>query len=277
MIRLQYMILNNLKDEEIAFHFHSSYEITYYLSGAGYCEYQKQPISPSKFSGQETTHYIPPSASQKPKNKFYFRKGALIVFPPNTIHYKKHTEDSRFLSLVFDILDSALVPKNLHYSNVIGKNMFRFSEIEDEYCHKRSNYLKIVECLLTEICIELNRNETINNGVEDFITQTVHYIDDYFLSNIDFELYCRTNGYSLDYFRHKFKEFIGFSPKAYLLKKRTEYAASLLRFTELPIHEISEMCKFGDYMHFSTYFSSKYGMSPTKYRNSLKQNQPFLT
>lgn len=29
MIRLQYMILNNLKDEEIAFHFHSSYEITY--------------------------------------------------------------------------------------------------------------------------------------------------------------------------------------------------------------------------------------------------------
>lgn len=271
MIDLKYMVINNLRDEEIALHFHSSYELTYYLSGAGYCEYQKEPLFAAvPPDGEETTHYILPSVAPLPRTRFYFKKGSMILFPPDIAHYKKHTEPSRFLSLVFDISDSAFIPKHIHYTNVMGRNTFLFSEMEQEYYNKKANYLKMIECLLSQVFIEFTRNETLGNGVDDFIRQSIRYIDDYFLTAIDFELYCRTNGYSLDYFRHKFKEFSEYSPKAYLLKKRLDYASHLLRFTDLSIREISEICKFGDYMHFSVYFSKKYGVSPSSYRKQKR-------
>ena len=72
MINLQYMIINNLKDEEIALHYHASYELTYYFSGTGYCEYQNAPIERAAFNEIETTHYIPPSIAQNVTSKICF-------------------------------------------------------------------------------------------------------------------------------------------------------------------------------------------------------------
>lgn len=266
MINLQYMIINNLKDEEIALHYHASYELTYYFSGTGYCEYQNTPIERAAFNEIETTHYIPPSIAQNVTSKICFEKGSVIIFPPYVAHRKKHTENSRFLSLVFDIHDSALLPDQIHYKNATGKTSFLLSEIENEYLAKKNNYMKMVECLLAEVCIELNRNDVTYKDIQGFITQTIHFLDDYFLNQIDLKHYCQSNGYSLDYFRHKFKNATGLSPKSYVMRHRMNYAKSLLQYTDMPIHEISELCRFSDYTHFTAYFTSKFGMSPTRFR-----------
>lgn len=265
MINLQYMIINNLQDEEIALHYHTSYELTYYFTGTGYCEYQKTPIKHATFHGTDTTHYIPPHFANV-TSKLCFEKGSVIIFPPYVAHRKKHTENSRFLSLVFDITDSALLPDQIHYKNATGKTTFLFSEIENEFLSKKSNYMKMVQCLLAEVCIELNRSDVAYKDIQGFVTQAVRFLDDYFLNQIDLKHYCQSNGYSLDYFRHKFKQVTGLSPKSYVMRHRMNYAKSLLQFTDMPIHEISELCRFADYTHFTAYFSSKFGMSPTKFR-----------
>ncbi len=50
------------------------------------------------------------------------------------------------------------------------------------------------------------------------------------------------------------------------MRHRMNYAKSLLQYTDMPIHEISELCRFSDYTHFTAYFTSKFGMSPTRFR-----------
>lgn len=271
MLHLKYMIINNLDQEEIAPHFHSSYELTYYIFGKGYCEYQEKDINPqSQINPTETSHYLPTFQKDVPKKRIDFKTNSCIIFPPYKLHYKNHTENSRFLSLVFDATEQSFVPKLNKYIITSARIQSLFSQIADEYTEKNAYYIKKIECLLTEIFIEINRGEQNHSSVNDFIIQTMRYLDDYFLSDVDFDSYCAANGYSIDYFRHKFKETAKTSPKAYVLEKRLEHACALLRMTNMPIYQIAEICKFSDYSQFSTYFSKKYGISPIKYKKTNK-------
>lgn len=263
MIKLHYLMENNLKNEEIAPHFHSFYEITYYYSGTGYCEYQPD-AGLGAADRQEASHYIPQYRFDAEKRRIDFAKDSCIVLPPKTVHFKKHTENSRFLSLGFLITDPAIVPQKTHYTTISSKVKTLFNAILEEYQQKNAGYGKMIECLIAEICIELTRDQFVDTGIDDFVKQTMYYIDDHY--EIDLVPYCRSNGYSVDYFRHKFKQITGMSPHAYVLQKRMQYACTLLSTTRLSIAYISEICKFTDYAQFSAGFTKRQGMSPSEYR-----------
>ncbi len=273
MVQLKYSIINDESAEKgIAPHFHASYELTYYISGKGYCEYQeKRTALPTSADARET--YLPYFEEGAEKKRLYFGTGSCILFPPNTVHSKRHTEDSRFLSLVFDVTDETLRPTKIYCSVVeSGPISHLLNRAINEYKTKQANYVKMLNCLLSELCIELCRSgqNPMENGIDDFISQSVQYVDDYYLSEIDFKHFCESNGYSLDYFRHKFKTQTGYPPKAYLLKKRIDHAVLLLTSTNLSVNRIAELCQFGDYSQFSTYFSKRFGLSPMQYRKKNK-------
>ena len=75
-------------------------------------------------------------------------------------------------------------------------------------------------------------------------------------------------GLSRAHFSREFRRAFGESPHAYLLTRRLERAAALLRNTD---HSVADVCfsvGLQSLGSFTTSFTRTYGMSPTAYRSS---------
>jgi AraC-like DNA-binding protein len=71
---------------------------------------------------------------------------------------------------------------------------------------------------------------------------------------------------SLSSFKREFRRCYGTTPAKWLMKRRLECAAQMLRTTSLNMIEIALECGFEEPSHFSRSFKSKFGRSPTVYR-----------
>ena len=73
-------------------------------------------------------------------------------------------------------------------------------------------------------------------------------------------------GLSRAHFSREFRRAFGESPHAYLLTRRLERAAALLRGTDRSVMEICLAVGLQSVGSFTTSFTRTYGMSPTAYR-----------
>lgn len=73
-------------------------------------------------------------------------------------------------------------------------------------------------------------------------------------------------GLSRAHFSREFKRAFGESPHQYLLTRRLERAAALLRTTDWPVADICFAVGAGSLGSFTTSFSRIFGQSPTAYR-----------
>ena len=76
----------------------------------------------------------------------------------------------------------------------------------------------------------------------------------------------RAAGLSRAHFSREFRRTFGESPHAYLLTRRLERAAALLRTTDNSVAEICFSVGLQSVGSFTTSFTRTYGMSPTAYR-----------
>ena len=67
------------------------------------------------------------------------------------------------------------------------------------------------------------------------------------------------------YFRKIFLAKFGVSPREYIISRRLDYAAQLLRSGQFQISDIAYMCGYAEPCHFSREFKKKFGVSPAKY------------
>jgi AraC-like DNA-binding protein len=79
----------------------------------------------------------------------------------------------------------------------------------------------------------------------------------------------RAAGLSRAHFSREFRRAFGESPHAYLLTRRLERAAALLRATDRPVVEICFAVGLRSVGSFTTSFTRAYGVSPTAYRASF--------
>jgi AraC-like DNA-binding protein len=79
----------------------------------------------------------------------------------------------------------------------------------------------------------------------------------------------RAAGLSRAHFSEQFRRAFGVSPHAYLLTRRLERAAALLRGTDRSVAEICMAVGVSSVGSFTTSFRRTYGMSPTAYRASF--------
>lgn len=76
----------------------------------------------------------------------------------------------------------------------------------------------------------------------------------------------RAAGYSRAHFSRAFRLTFGQPPHAYLITRRLERAASLLRITDRPVVEICHAVGWDSVGSFTSSFSRTYGLSPARYR-----------
>jgi AraC-like DNA-binding protein len=86
---------------------------------------------------------------------------------------------------------------------------------------------------------------------------------------LDVDDLARAAGLSRAHFSRAFRAAFGESPHAYLLTRRLERAAALLRTTDRSVAEICLAVGLQSVGSFTTSFGRSYGMSPTAYRASF--------
>jgi AraC-like DNA-binding protein len=87
-----------------------------------------------------------------------------------------------------------------------------------------------------------------------------------FAEPLDVDDLARVAGLSRAHFSREFRRTFGESPHAYLLTRRLERAAALLRGTDHSVAEICFSVGLQSVGSFTTSFTRTYGMSPTAYR-----------
>ncbi len=86
---------------------------------------------------------------------------------------------------------------------------------------------------------------------------------------LDVDDMARAAGLSRAHFSREFRRAFGESPHAYLLTRRLERAAALLRTTDNSVAEICLAVGLQSIGSFTTSFSRTFGQSPTVYRASF--------
>lgn len=72
-------------------------------------------------------------------------------------------------------------------------------------------------------------------------------------------------GISEVYLRRLFLRVFGVSPKEYIVKKRIEYAKSLLRSGDFSVSAVAALCGYSEPCHFSREFTRRVGVAPSQY------------
>lgn len=87
-----------------------------------------------------------------------------------------------------------------------------------------------------------------------------------FCHNLSLEEFAKLCNRSLSTFKRDFKKLFRVSPGKWLLTKRLEYAAVLLRNSTANISQIAFECGFEDLSHFSKAFKEKFDVPPLQFR-----------
>lgn len=91
-------------------------------------------------------------------------------------------------------------------------------------------------------------------------------VDARYTEQIDVDDMASAAGLSRAHFSREFRRAFGETPRAYLLTRRLERAAALLRNTDHSVAEICFSVGLQSVGSFTTSFTRAYGMSPTAYR-----------
>lgn len=93
-----------------------------------------------------------------------------------------------------------------------------------------------------------------------------------FRYNLALEEYARLCHRSLSSFKREFQAQFNESPGKWLLQRRLEHAAKLLRHSAMNVTEIAFESGFEDVSHFSRVFKERFGAPPLAYRQSAVMN-----
>jgi AraC-like DNA-binding protein len=90
-----------------------------------------------------------------------------------------------------------------------------------------------------------------------------------FRFNLSLEEYAKMCHRSLSSFKRDFQEHFQESPGKWLLQKRLDHSAALLRNSKMNVTEIAFESGFEDVSHFSRVFKERFEISPMVYREKL--------
>jgi AraC-like DNA-binding protein len=105
--------------------------------------------------------------------------------------------------------------------------------------------------------------------LERHLLQARDLVDARYAERLGVDDMARAAGLSRAHFSREFKSVFGESPHAYLLTRRLERAAALLRATDRPVVSICFAVGLRSVGSFTTSFTRAYGITPTAYRASF--------
>ncbi|MBP7177060.1 MAG: helix-turn-helix transcriptional regulator [Thermoclostridium sp.] len=161
--------------------------------------------------------------------------------------------------------------KASHYSNHLVSLISRF---EAESKNKQFGYQFILDCLSTEITIQLIREMKSNLPIPPAakkysVRKDINIAIDYLWENssLEFSLdtLCQITNLSPYYFIRLFRDHTGKTPYEYYMDIKISKAMSYLRNRQHSITEVCFLLGFSSHSHFSSVFRKRVGVTPTEY------------
>ena len=126
---------------------------------------------------------------------------------------------------------------------------------------------------ITKLCIMIMRRvlsvdeqQSAVDAVHSPIQEAILYVRTHFRDNISAEAVAKTVHLSPNYFSEYFKKQTGEKFSLFVLRLRIDFAANLLKISDLSVKEIAFESGFNSAAYFSNTFKAFYHMSPDRYR-----------
>lgn len=178
---------------------------------------------------------------------------------------------TEFYIVEFDIADKDLsFLKRINKVNHPETYEEIFKQLE-RYCNffhiAQGGYRVKSKALLYELIYNLFKENYKANltPLETDLERAKNYIDANIKEKITVDMLAEIAGYSVSYFKRKFKEFYKISPGEYLSDVRINKAKTMLDSKMYSITEITNECGFSSESYFSHAFKNAVGKSPKNY------------
>ena len=199
-------------------------------------------------------------------NKFVAKKGDLVFFKANNLHYgwKKSLSNVSFYWIHF-ISQEEIEFENcytLKDSSFLCQ-LFKLVFIFETYSQKDAS---IAATLLVHAAKKaVSQTQVCHNAV---IENVLSYIDANIHKKLTVSDIALKFGYHKDYISKKVKEYTGMSLKKYITSLKLKLAKELLLDSDKSVKEICACCGFSDYKQFLKLFKKTEGVTPSVYRNT---------
>lgn len=236
----------------------------------------------------------------KANNKeFQLKQGEIIFHKPNEFHTLKTDKETAANVFVISFVCSSktmsffkgktmTVPSKLkkHISTIIEEYSQTFNTMatKDIKLELKENPpiggQQMIKTYLEQFLIMLIRSENDNHDLRIFpskesmenhiVSQILHIIEDNTYSKISVDQICSELNYSRTYLSKIFKTVSGYTILEYILMNKIREAKKLIREERYNFTQISDLLAFDNPHYFSAVFKKISNMTPTSYKNSVK-------
>ena len=134
--------------------------------------------------------------------------------------------------------------------------------------------IRINQCivsLLTQLLLDSIRSDRDASAWPAYVKQMVNRVEHSYAESITLERLAGEFGVSKFHLSREFKRLVGMNFMEYLMRIRLSHAKELLRFSDIPVAEVSQRCGFHDVSHFIRIFKQREeGNTPLNYRRQWK-------
>jgi AraC-like DNA-binding protein len=236
-------------------------------------------------TGKKTWHTADGVWTANPGETLFFKKGAAIVeqhFEMDFCLLMFFIPDDLVRSTVREIAGSlAAVPARgttiqsvLRVENDVALSAF-FQSMRTYFSGNEKPSEPLVRLKMKELIVGIltsGRNPALAAYFRQLGDNTqpsvAEIMEANFRFNLSLEEYARLCHRSLSSFKRDFQNHFQDTPGKWLLRKRIEYAAALLRTSKLNVTEIAFESGFEDVSHFSRVFKDRFDVPPLAYRQA---------
>lgn len=196
-------------------------------------------------------------------------------FSSVTVHFRKEILEKIYEGSVPSFLKEHKSPSKRNSVHVAASGLIKqyFQGLIHYFKHRELITDEIIILKLKEIILLLLQTENAEHVQEImhglFSPHTLNFkeiVERHICSSLSIQELASLCHLSSSSFKRKFRKIYDESPGNYLMRKRTEQVANLLRVSDETITQIAYACGFRSISHLSKAFKKRYGVSPSTYR-----------
>lgn len=237
---------------------------------AGFVHYQNlMPLH--KHKKFEVIFYLRGNATvYVSEERFSIKAGNILILLPGVIHSTIEATDLQSIYIHGDFDDLLCLDQPVLLADSTEKEGATLAEMIYRNRYDHGEYLSaLCNALMHFLMRNLSSEDEISLAVRKIIYEITESFHD---PDIVLNELLHRSGYAEDYVRAHFKRITGKTPTAFLHDLRLKHACYLIEtfHSTIPLTEIAVRCGYTDYVLFSKKFKTVTGLSPRKYKDSLK-------
>lgn len=215
-------------------------------------------------------------------NGYELHQGQLMLFTPDQWHmqYTNLEDTARFLTITFALNSELSLPFDQKVFDLSANespllsHILREAELNDLYSNDfiRCNLKMLLLSLLRDMGGRKKRLKTplALRNENLIVSRALQYIAEHVYDKLSVEIVSKETGVSASHLTALFHRQMNISPGEYIRRVKLEESKGLIREGRMNFSQIAAALKYSNIHHFSRQFKDNFGVSPSEYSKSIK-------